>query len=94
MGETNNLDAILDLPVSEKVQLGRTKMFVGDILNLNQGKIIELDKIVRDPLEVFVGETLVATGEVVISHESYAVRVVDITTPRQRVERLGKQEIK
>jgi len=89
MDKTENLDRILDIPVSVTAQLSKTKMDLGDILQLGQGSIIELDKLAGEPLEILVGKAIVGKAEVVVSNERYAVRIVEISTPQQRIENLG-----
>ena len=76
-----NLDLILDIPLSVTVELGRSKMLINDLLQLGQGSVIELTKLVGDPLEVLVNDKLVARGEVVVVNEKFGVRLTDIVTP-------------
>ena len=75
-----NLDLILDIPLSVTVELGRSKMLINDLLQLGQGSVIELTKLVGDPLEVLVNDKLVARGEVVVVNEKFGVRLTDIVT--------------
>ena len=84
-----NLDLILDIPLSVTVELGRSKMLINDLLQLGQGSIIELTKLVGDPLEVLVNDKLVARGEVVVVNEKFGVRLTDIVTPMERVKSLA-----
>ena len=84
-----NLDLILDIPLSVTVELGRSKMLINDLLQLGQGSVIELTKLVGDPLEVLVNEKLVARGEVVVVNEKFGVRLTDIVTPMERVKSLA-----
>ena len=83
-----NLDLILDIPLSVTVELGRSKMLINDLLQLGQGSVIELTKLVGDPLEVLVNDKLVARGEVVVVNEKFGVRLTDIVTPMERVKSL------
>ena len=83
-----NLDLILDIPLSVTVELGRSKMLINDLLQLGQGSVIELTKLVGDPLEVLVNNKLVARGEVVVVNEKFGVRLTDIVTPMERVKSL------
>lgn len=87
--EPKNLNLILDIPLQVKVELGRTKMLINDLLQLGQGSVIELAKLVGEPLEVMVNDKLVARGEVVVVNEKFGVRLTDIITPMERVEALG-----
>ena len=84
-----NLDLILDIPLSVTVELGRSKMLINDLLQLGQGSVIELTKLVGDPLEVLVNDKLVARGEVVVVNEKFGVRLTDIVTPMERVKSLA-----
>ena len=84
-----NLDLILDIPLSVTVELGRSKMLINDLLQLGQGSVIELTKLVGDPLEVMVNDKLVARGEVVVVNEKFGVRLTDIVTPMERVKSLA-----
>ena len=88
-GESANLDLILDIPLSVSVELGRSKMLINDLLQLGQGSVIELTKLVGDPLEVLVNNKLVARGEVVVVNEKFGVRLTDIVTPMERVKSLA-----
>ena len=87
--EPANLDLILDIPLSVTVELGRSKMLINDLLQLGQGSVIELTKLVGDPLEVLVNNKLVARGEVVVVNEKFGVRLTDIVTPMERVKSLA-----
>ena len=84
-----NLDLILDIPLSVTVELGRSKMLINDLLQLGQGSVVELTKLVGDPLEVLVNDKLVARGEVVVVNEKFGVRLTDIVTPMERVKSLA-----
>ena len=83
-----NLDLILDIPLTVTVELGRSKMLINDLLQLGQGSVVELTKLVGEPLEVLVNEKLVARGEVVVVNEKFGVRLTDIVTPMERVQSL------
>lgn len=86
---TRNLDLILDIPLTVTVELGRTKMLINDLLQLNQGSVIELTKLVGEPLEVLVNQKLVARGEVVVVNEKFGIRLTDIVSPLERVQSLS-----
>ncbi len=87
--ETRNLDLILDIPLTVTVELGRTKMLINDLLQLNQGSVVELTKLVGEPLEVLVNQKLVARGEVVVVNEKFGIRLTDIVSPLERVQSLS-----
>jgi flagellar motor switch protein FliN/FliY len=88
-GESASLDLILDIPLTVTVELGRSKMLINDLLQLGQGSVVELTKLVGDPLEVLVNNKLVARGEVVVVNEKFGVRLTDIVTPMERVKSLA-----
>lgn len=83
------LDLILDIPLKVSVELGRTRMLVNDLLQLGQGSVLELNKMAGDPLEVLVNDKLVARGEVVVVNEKFGIRLTDIVSPIERIEKLG-----
>lgn len=86
--DKKNLDFILDIPLQVTVELGRTKLMVRDILQLNQGAVVELTKLAGEPLDIFVNSKLVARGEAVVVGEKFGVRLVDIVSPNERVEKV------
>ena len=88
-GETKSMDLILDIPLTVAVELGRSKMLINDLLQLGQGSVIELTKLVGEPLEVLVNQKLVARGEVVVVNEKFGVRLTDIVSPMERVQSMS-----
>ncbi len=84
-----SLDLILDIPLTVTVELGRSKMLINDLLQLGQGSVVELTKMVGEPLEVLVNQKLVARGEVVVVNEKFGVRLTDIISPMERVQSLS-----
>lgn len=87
--EKCDLDLIMDIPLDVSVQLGKVKMLVNDLLQLGQGSIIELNKPVTEPLEIYINNKLIARGEVVVVDEKFGVRVTHIISPFERVKSLG-----
>lgn len=85
----NSIDFLLDVPLTLSVELGRSRMIVNDLLQLGQGSVIELTKIVGEPLEVLVNEKLIARGEVVTLNDKFAVRLTDIISPTDRLDQLS-----
>ncbi len=83
-----NINLILDIPLKVTVELGKTEMLIRDILNLGPGSIIELDKLAGEPVEVLVNGKPIARGEVVVIDENFGVRITDIISPRERLEKL------
>lgn len=88
-GDKQSIDFLLDVPLNLTVELGRAKMLVNDLLQLGQGSVIELTKIVGEPLEVMVNEKLIAKGEVVTLNDKFAVRLTDIISPSDRLDKLA-----
>lgn len=86
--DNNKLEFIMDIPLHVTVELGRTKLLVKDVLQLNQGAVVELSKLAGEPLDVFVNSKLIARGEAVVVNEKFAIRLVDIVSPNERVERV------
>jgi flagellar motor switch protein FliN len=83
-----NLEAILDIPVTLAVQIGSTKISIRNLLQLNQGSVVELDRLAGEPLDVLVNGTLVAHGEVVVVNEKYGIRLTDVVSAQERVRKL------
>ncbi|MEJ2575775.1 MAG: flagellar motor switch protein FliN [Gammaproteobacteria bacterium] len=82
------LDAILDVPVTMSMEIGRTRINIRNLLQLNQGSVVELDRLAGEPMDVLVNGTLVAKGEVVVVNEKFGIRLTDIISPSDRVKRL------
>jgi flagellar motor switch protein FliN/FliY len=83
-----NLKFILDIPLQVTVELGRKRLLVHDLLQLNQGSVIELTKQIGEPFEVLVNQKLVARGEIVVINDKFGVRITDIISPLERVQQL------
>jgi flagellar motor switch protein FliN len=84
-----NLDAILDVPITISMEIGRTKINIRNLLRLNQGSVVELDRLAGEPMDVLVNGTLIAQGEVVVVNEKFGIRLTDIISPSDRVKRLS-----
>jgi len=84
-----NLDAILDVPVTISMEIGRTRITIRNLLQLNQGSVVELDRLAGEPMDVLVNGTLIAQGEVVVVNEKFGLRLTDIISPADRIKRLG-----
>ena len=82
------LDFILDIPLTLNVELGRSQLLINELLQLGQGSVIELTKLAGEPMDVFVNQRLIARGEVVVVNEKFGVRLTDIVSPSERVEKL------
>lgn len=84
-----NIEFIMDIPLEVSVELGRTRLLVNELLKLNRGSVIELAKSTGEPLNIFVNQKLIARGEVVSVNEKYGVRITEIISHAERIERLG-----
>ncbi|WP_299180420.1 flagellar motor switch protein FliN [uncultured Neptuniibacter sp.] len=82
------LDVILDIPVTLSMQVGQTDIPISNLLQLNQGSVIELDRVAGEPLDVMVNGTLIAHGEVVVVNDRYGIRLTDVISPQERIKRL------
>lgn len=87
-GAPRDLDFILDIPLQISVELGRTRLLVSDLLRLGQGSVIELSNLAGDPLAILANDKLIAKGEVVVVNEKYGIRITEIVSPKERIERL------
>jgi len=87
-GSDVNLDMILDVPVTLSLEIGRTKMPIRTLLQLNQGSVIELERGAGEPLDVYVNGTLIAHGEVVVINDRFGMRLTDVVSPSERIRRL------
>ena len=83
-----NLDVILDIPVTIAMEIGRTRLSIRNLLQLNQGSVIELDRLAGEPMDVLVNGTLVAHGEVVVVNEKFGIRLTDVISPAERIKNL------
>lgn len=86
--EGPNLDVILDIPVSISMEVGNTEISIRNLLQLNQGSVIELDRLAGEPLDVLVNGTLIAHGEVVVVNEKFGIRLTDVISPTERIKKL------
>jgi flagellar motor switch protein FliN/FliY len=84
-----DLDVILDIPVQLAMEVGRTSISIRNLLQLNQGSVIELDRLAGEPLDVLVNGTLIAHGEVVVVNEKFGIRMTDVISPSERIKKLN-----
>jgi flagellar motor switch protein FliN/FliY len=84
----SNLDVILDIPVTLSMEVGRTEVPIQDLLSLNRGSVVELDRIAGEPMDVLINGTLIAHGEVVVINEKFGIRLTDVISPAERVKKL------
>ena len=83
-----NLETILEIPVTMSMEVGQTHISIRNLLQLNQGSVVELDRVAGEPLDVLVNGTLVAHGEVVVINEKFGIRVTDVISAQERVKKL------
>ena len=86
--EDINLDVILDVPVTISMEIGHTKINIRNLLQLNQGSVVELDRLAGEPMDVLVNGTLIAHGEVVVVNEKFGIRLTDVISQAERVKKL------
>jgi len=87
-GPDLNLDVILDVPVPLSLEVGRARLPIRNLLQLNQGSVVELERGAGESLDVFVNGTLIAHGEVVVINDRFGVRLTDVVSPSERIRRL------
>ncbi|MCG6656252.1 flagellar motor switch protein FliN [Halomonas campisalis] len=85
-----DLDMIMDIPVKLTVELGRTKLTIKQLLELAQGSVIELDGLAGEPMDILINGYLIAQGEVVVVDDKYGIRITEIITPSERVQKLNR----
>lgn len=83
-----NLEVLMDVPVTISMEIGRTSLNIRSLLQLNQGSIVELDRLAGEPLDVLVNGTLIARGEVVVINEKFGIRLTDVISPAERLRKL------
>ena len=89
-----NLDMILDIPVTLSMEIGRTKIAIRNLLQLNQGSVVELDRLAGEPMDVLVNGTLIAHGEVVVVNEKFGIRLTDVVSAQERIKKLCYEGIR
>ena len=86
--EKRKLDTILDIPVTIAMEVGRSKISIRNLLQLNQGSVVELDRVAGEPLDVLVNGTLIAHGEVVVVNDKFGIRLTDVISQLERIKKL------
>ncbi|MGB5855770.1 MAG: flagellar motor switch protein FliN [Oceanisphaera sp.] len=86
--ERRKLDGILDIPVTISMEVGRTQISIRNLLQLNQGSVVELDRLAGEPLDVMVNGTLIAHGEVVVVNDKFGIRLTDVISQTERIKKL------
>ncbi|MGM0453288.1 MAG: flagellar motor switch protein FliN [Thermodesulfobacteriota bacterium] len=83
------IDFLLDVPLQVTVEVGRTRMLIKDFLQMKEGGVIELDKLADEPLDLYVNSRLIARGEAVVVNEKFGLRLIDVVSTSERLEKLG-----
>lgn len=86
--ERKRLDSILDIPVTISMEVGRSQISIRNLLQLNQGSVVELERIAGEPLDVMVNGTLIAHGEVVVVNDKFGIRLTDVISQTERIKKL------
>ncbi|MFO6421869.1 flagellar motor switch protein FliN [Motilimonas sp. KMU-193] len=86
--EKRRLDAIMDIPVTISMEVGRSHISIRNLLQLNQGSVVELDRVAGEPLDVLVNGTLIAHGEVVVVNDKFGIRLTDVISQTERIKKL------
>ncbi|WP_052464982.1 flagellar motor switch protein FliN [Geoalkalibacter subterraneus] len=87
--EMKNLDFLLDVPLQVSVEVGRSRILIKDLLQMREGFVVELDKLAGEPLDVYVNQRLIARGEAVMVNDKFGLRLTDVVSPAERLEKLG-----
>lgn len=87
-GVIGNMNMVLDIPITVSVEIGRTRMMVKELLQLGQGTVVELDKLAGEPMEILVNGRLIARGEAVVVNEKFGIKLTDIVSPSERINKL------
>jgi flagellar motor switch protein FliN/FliY len=88
LNDEKKLDTILDIPVTISMEVGRTNISIRNLLQLNQGSVVELDRVAGEPLDVLVNGTLIAHGEVVVINDKFGIRLTDVISQVERIKKL------
>ncbi len=83
------IDLLLDVPLQVSVEVGRSKILVRELLQMQEGSLIELDKLAGEPLDLYVNSRLIARGEAVVVNDKFGLRLTDVVSPSERIEKLG-----
>jgi len=84
-----SMESLLDIPVEISVEIGRARMVIGELLSLTRGSVIELNRLAGESADIFVNQKLVGKGEIAVANERLGIRILEIVTPKERVQKLG-----
>ncbi len=88
-GDKGNLEFLFDIPLQVSVEVGRTKIQIKDLLQMREGYVIELEKLAGEPLDLYVNSRLIARGEAVLVNDKFGLRLTEVVSPSERIEKLG-----
>jgi len=84
-----DINILLDIPLQVSVEVGRSRILVKDLLQMSEGYVVELDKLAGEPLDLYVNSRLIARGEAVLVNDKLGLRLTDVVSPSERIEKLG-----
>ncbi len=87
--ESKDISILLDIPLQVSVEIGRSRILVKDLLQMSEGYVVELDKLAGEPLDLYVNSRLIARGEAVLVNDKLGLRLTDVVSPSERIEKLG-----
>jgi flagellar motor switch protein FliN/FliY len=87
--EGKNIEFLLDIPLNVSVEVGRSKILIKDLMQMREGYVIELDKLAGEPLDLYINSRLIARGEAVLVNDKFGLRLIDVVSPAERIEKLG-----
>jgi flagellar motor switch protein FliN/FliY len=87
--ENRNTEFLLDIPLNVSVEVGRSKILIKDLMQMREGYVIELDKLAGEPLDLYINSRLIARGEAVLVNDKFGLRLIDVVSPSERIEKLG-----
>ncbi len=87
--DNRNIEFLLDIPLHVSVEVGRSKILIKDLMQMREGYVIELDKLAGEPLDLYINSRLIARGEAVLVNDKFGLRLIDVVSPAERIEKLG-----
>jgi flagellar motor switch protein FliN/FliY len=87
--DNRNIEFLLDIPLNVSVEVGRSKILIKDLMQMREGYVIELDKLAGEPLDLYINSRLIARGEAVLVNDKFGLRLIDVVSPAERIEKLG-----
>lgn len=87
--DSKNIEFLLDIPLNVSVEVGRSRILIKDLMQMREGYVIELDKLAGEPLDLYINSRLIARGEAVLVNDKFGLRLIDVVSPAERIEKLG-----